>query len=70
MNKIDRAKIVKGEGYKSESEYFRNTNPFVNSDHLTKKKVAKKMAKKSRHGDNCCGDHSMHNGLGCCSNGK
>lgn len=32
----DRAKRVKAEGYKSESEYFANTNPFRNSAAKTK----------------------------------
>lgn len=26
--------------------------------------------KKQSHGSKCCGDHSGHNGLGCCSEGK
>ncbi len=30
----------------------------------------KAIEKKMAHGKNCCGDHSRHSELGCCSEGK
>lgn len=45
--RISRAHRIKKEGYKSEGEYWRNTNPFENTD---PKKGAKHMAIRKKLG--------------------
>lgn len=42
----DRARRVKAEGYKSEREYFANTNPFKNTDKKPFKKSISKAINK------------------------